>query len=368
MSEQPLQPIESDHHTAPTRHRGLDYPLGDRVPAPGELIEIAPGVGWARMAMRGSLDHINVWVIDDGDGVAIVDTGLPFDTAKEAWRAVLAGPLAGRRVTRVIATHMHPDHIGLAGWLCRKFGVRLWMTRGEYLTARMLIADARDVPPEEMVTMWHGAGWTEAQIAAASAKGWSWFARAVHRMPDGHVRVQAGDMLGDWRAVIGSGHSPEHLCLVDEARRLMISGDQVLPRISSNVSLHMLEPEGNPLGEWLESLTRFRAELPADLLVLPAHGSPFTGLHARLDALIEGHRKQLERLEARLREEPRRAADCFGVMFARPIDDKLLGMATGETLAHLRYLELCGRAVREDRDGVWWWSASPRSLGESPVS
>ena len=137
----------------------------------------------------------------------------------------------------------------------------------------------------------------------------------------------------------------------------MIAGDQALPRISSNVSLTMLEPEGDPLGEWLGSLARLRAELPGDLLVLPAHGSPFTGLHPRLDALIEGHMKQLERLEERLREAPRRAVDCFGVMFARAIDDKLLGMATGETLAHLRWLERRGRARVETRDGVWWWSS-----------
>ena len=157
------------------------------------------------------------------------------------------------------------------------------------------------------------------------------------------------NLLGDGpQLTIGSGPGPG-------SGGLMIAGDQVLPRISSNVSLTMLEPDGDPLGEWLDSLARFRAELPGDLLVLPAHGSPFTGLHARLDALIEGHEKQLARLEDRLAEAPRRAVDCFGVMFARSIDDKLLGMATGETLAHLRYLERRCRAVREERDGVWWW-------------
>lgn len=347
----------ADHHASPTRHRGLDYPFGDRVPEPGELIEVAPGVYWARMPVPGPLGHINVWAVEEDGGVAIVDTGLPLDPAKEAWRAIFDGPLKSCTVTRVIVTHMHPDHLGLAGWLTRKFGVRLWMTRGEFLTARLLVADARPEPPEDMVAIWRGAGWDDAQIAAASAKGWGNFARAVHRLPDGYVRVQAGDRLDGWQAVIGSGHSPEHLCLVDETRRVMIAGDQVLPRISSNVSLSMLEPDGDPLGEWLESLSRFRAELPADLLVLPAHGSPFKGLHARLDALIEGHVKQLDRLEQRLREAPRRAVDCFGVMFARAIDEKLLGMATGETLAHLRYLELRGRACREERSGAWWWTA-----------
>lgn len=346
---------DSDHHAAPTRHRGLDYPFGERVPAPGELIEVAQGVYWARMPVPGSLNHINVWAVDDADGVAIVDTGLALDPSKDAWHAIFDGPLAGRTVTRIIVTHMHPDHLGLAGWLTRKFSAQLWMTRGEYLTARLLIADARAEPPEDVRAMWRGAGWSDEKIAAAFAKGWGNFARAVHRVPDGYVRVQAGDRIGAWQAVIGSGHSPEHLCLIDEERRVMISGDQVLPRISSNVSLTALEPDGDPLGEWLESLARFRRDLPEDLLVLPAHGSPFTGLHTRLDALIDGHRKQLERLEQRLHEAPRRAVDCFGVMFAREIDDKLLGMATGETLAHLRYLELNGRAVREVRDGIWWW-------------
>jgi glyoxylase-like metal-dependent hydrolase (beta-lactamase superfamily II) len=345
----------ADHHASPTSHKGLHYPFGERAPEPGELIEVAPGVHWARLPVPGALRHINVWTVEEDGGVAIVDTGLPLDACKDAWRAIFAGPLAGRTVTRVIVTHMHPDHLGLAGWLTRKFGVRLWMTRGEYLTARLLVADARPEPPEDVVAMWRGAGWSGEQIAAATARGWSMFARAVHKLPDGYVRVQAGDRLGAFDTIVGSGHSPEHLCLVDPARRVMIAGDQVLPRISSNVSLTTLEPDGDPLGEWLDSLARFRAELPGDLLVLPAHGSPFTGLHARLDALVEGHEKQLARLEDRLAEAPRRAVDCFGVMFARTIDDKLLGMATGETLAHLRWLERRGRAGREERDGVWWW-------------
>ena len=347
----------ADHHASRTGHKGIDYPFGERAPESGELIEVAPGVGWARLPVPGPLKHINVWAVADGDGVALVDTGLPLDASKEAWRALFDRALEGRTVTRVIVTHMHPDHLGLAGWLTRKFGVRLWMTRGEYLTARMLVADARPEPPEDAVALWRGAGWDGDQIAAAAAKGWSMFARGVHRIPDGYVRVRSGDRLGEWRAVVGSGHSPEHLCLVDDVRGVMISGDQVLPRISSIVSVSITEPDADPLAEWLESLARFRAELPADLLVLPAHGSPFTGLHARLEALIAGHEKQLARLEERLRAAPRRAVDCFGVMFARAITPDLLGMATGETLAHLIHLEKRGRAAREDLDGVWWWRA-----------
>lgn len=349
------RPIE-DHRAAPTRHKGLDYPFGERVPETGELLRVADGIGWIRLPLGGPLGHINVWAAEDeDDGVALIDTGVPSDTCKAAWRSIFAGPLDGRRISRVICTHLHPDHIGLAGWLTTKHQVSLWMTRGEYLTARLLVADARPEPPAEAVALWRGAGWTDEQIAAAKARGWGNFARAVHRMPEGHVRVRDGDRLGRWRAVIGSGHSPEHLCLVDETAGVMISGDQVLPRISSIVAVTTLEPDGDPLGEWMASIAKLRAELPGDLLVLPAHGAVFRGLHARLDALADGHRTSLDRLEARLREAPRRAVECFGVMFARAIDDKLLGMATGETLAHLRHLELTGRAVRENRDGVWWW-------------
>lgn len=336
-------------------HRGLHYPLGDQAPEPGAWLPVAPGVLWARMPVPGPLKHVNVWGVEEEGGLAVVDTGLPLPESKDAWRAMLKG----RTVTRVIVTHMHPDHLGLAGWLTHKHGVRLWMTRGEYLTGRLLVLDARPEPPAASIAASRAAGWSDEQIEASRARGWSHFARAVPHLPESYVRVRDGDRLGPWRAVIGSGHSPEHLCLIDDDRGVMIAGDQVLPRISSNVSLTTLEPEGDPLSDWLESLARFRRDLSDDLLVLPSHGNPFTGLHARLDALIAGHHKQLDRLEARLREAPRRAVDCFGVMFARSIDDKLLGMATGETLAHLRWLERRGRAHAEDRDGVLFWHAAP---------
>ncbi|HEY0114728.1 MAG TPA: MBL fold metallo-hydrolase, partial [Allosphingosinicella sp.] len=276
----------------PTSHRGLTYPLGRRVPATGELIELAPGVGWARLPVPGSLKHINVWAIEDDGGVALVDTGLDIPESREAWEALFAGPLQGRTVTRVIVTHFHPDHIGLAGWLCERFGVRLWMTRGEWLFARMLTLDVRAEPPAEAAAYQRAAGWSEERIAAEAAKGWGRFAAVVSHVPIAMVRMEDSDRIriGEriWRVVMGNGHSPEHACLVDELGGLMIAGDQVLPRITSNVSLSLSEPEGDPLGDWLASIEKLR-ELPAGLLVLPAHGEPFTGLHNRLDVLAAGH-------------------------------------------------------------------------------
>jgi glyoxylase-like metal-dependent hydrolase (beta-lactamase superfamily II) len=341
-------------------HKGLTYPLGRRGPDPGALIALADGVGWARLPIPGSLKHINVWVLDDGAGVALVDTGLDIAPCRDAWQALFEGPLAGRPVTRVICTHFHPDHLGLAGWLTERFGVRLWMTRGEWLFGRMLTSDVRDAPPPAAVAYWRAAGWDDARIDAESAKGWGRFASVVSPVPVGYVRIEEGDRLriGDrtWRILIGSGHCPEHACLVDDEGGLIIAGDQVLPKITSNVSVGLSEPEADPLGEWLASIDKLKG-LPDSLLVLPSHGEPFTGLHARLDALAHGHRDRLDALHAKL-DEPRRAVDCFGTLFARQIEDNMLGLATGEALAHLRRLEVEGRAIRENRGGVHWYRAA----------
>jgi glyoxylase-like metal-dependent hydrolase (beta-lactamase superfamily II) len=339
-------------------HKGLTYPLGRRAPEAGEIIVLADGLGWARLPVPGSLKHINVWLLDDGEGVVIVDTGLDIAASREAWEKMLAGPLAGRAVTRVIVTHFHPDHLGLAGWLTQRFGVSLWMTREEWLFARMLTADIRDAPPREAFAYWRSAGWDEERIAAEAAKGWGRFASVVSPVPVSFVRMFEGQSIRigerDWRVVIGSGHCPEHACLLDEAGGVLIAGDQVLPRITSNVSLSISEPQGDPLGDWLASIEKLKT-LPGDLLVLPSHGEPFTGLHARLHALAYGHGDRLDALHAHL-AEPRRAVDCFPVLFGRKIDDSVIGLATGEAMAHLRRLEVEGRARRETRDGVCWFA------------
>lgn len=344
-------------------HRGLTYPLGREGPGTGEVTAIAPGVGWARLPLPGSLRHINVWLLDDGDGVAIVDTGLAIGPVREAWEALFAGPLAGRPVTRILCTHFHPDHVGLAGWLAERFDAPLWMSREEWLFARMLTADVRDTPPREAFAYWRAAGWDEERIAAEAEKGWGRFSSVVSPVPVSFVRLRDGDdvRVGDrsWRVVVGNGHCPEHACLVDEAGGVMIAGDQVLPRITSNVSLSLSEPEADPLGDWLASIARLRT-LPGDLLVLPSHGEPFTGLHARLDALAEGHRGRLDALHDHL-SEPRRAVDCFGILFGRAIDGGVYGLATGEAMAHLRHLEVEGRALREVRDGVLWYRAAQQA-------
>jgi glyoxylase-like metal-dependent hydrolase (beta-lactamase superfamily II) len=267
--------------------------------------------------------------------------------------------MSGVRVTQVIGTHFHPDHIGLAGWMCDHHDAPLVMTRGEWLTAKLLVADARDAVPDQVTAIRIGAGWSEEQIAESAKSGWSGFRRIVTPMPMGFRRIQDGDTMTiggvDWRIVTGSGHSPEHACLLNERDGLFLSGDQVLPRISSNISLGVTEPHSDPLGEWLDSIAKLK-QLPHDLLVLPGHGDPFYGLHARLDALDREHRERLDELETFL-AEPRRVVDCFSRLFRRAIGQDMLGMATGEAMAHLRRLEVEGRAVREISNGVWWFRA-----------
>jgi len=338
----------------------LAYPFAEG-PATGSAVDIAPGVKWMRMPLGGALAFINVWALKEAAGWAIVDTGLRSPATASAWRAIFAGALGGEPVTRVIVTHMHPDHIGMAGWIARKFACRLWITRLEYLMCRVMAADTGREAPEDGLQFYRAAGWDQAAIDNYKAR-FGGFGKALYTLPDSFRRLVDGEEIpiGEhtWRVVVGNGHSPEHACLYCPALKLLISGDQVLPRISSNVSVFPTEPDGDPLDDWLTSLARIKTQVPDDVLVLPAHNDPFHGLHARLDHLIGGHERGLVRLR-RLLAEPRRAVDVFSVLFKRAIVPDLLGMATGEALAHLNCLIHRGAALRQtDAEGVNWYRAA----------
>jgi glyoxylase-like metal-dependent hydrolase (beta-lactamase superfamily II) len=253
---------------------------------------------------------------------------------------------------------MHPDHIGMAGWLTRKFNCRLWMTQLEYLNCRVLTADTGRDAPEDGVTFYRRAGWSSAAIENYQARFGN-FGKYIHALPESYRRIKDGEEIrigaNTWRVIVGTGHSPEHACLYCADLKLLISGDQVLPRISSNVSVHPTEPDADPMRDWLESLAKIKREVPDDVLVLPSHNDCFRGLHARLDFLSASQERTLNRLRKTL-SEPRRAVDVFAALFGRSIDESdssLLNLATGESMACLNYLLHRGEVRRElDDTGV----------------
>lgn len=316
----------------------LVYPFDD-TPAVGTTQEIVPGVRWIRMPLPMALDHINLYLLEDDDGWWIIDTGMKWGKVREYWQQIFDNELDGKPVKAVFVTHMHPDHIGQAGWLCERFRIPLYMTFGEYYNARTLTKITVDDLSWTTEAYFRGAGMSDDYFEQMK-ENFHGFASIVEPLPGSFIRLQEGSefvIAGNrWRVVIGSGHSPEHACLHCEDLGLMFSGDQVIPRITSNVSVMPTEPEANPLADWFDSLRKL-LDLPADTLVLPAHNTPFTGLHTRLNYLIEHHQDHLLALEEAC-VEPHTAADLMPVLFKRKLDRSQISMALGECVAHLNYL------------------------------
>ena len=338
-------------------HDDIRYEFDER-PEPGETLAIAPGIHWLRMPLPFSLSHINLWLLEEDDGWAIVDTGVSTEVTRSTWTRVFSSVMRNQPASRIFATHLHPDHAGCAGWLCQHFGVELWMPREEYLLCRVLVADTGRPPPEAGKQFYGGAGFPP-EAMNHYQKMFGLFGKYVAPLPESYRRLKDGDRLTigrrKWEVIVGRGHSPEHACLFCPDDNLLISGDQLLPTISSNVSVYPTEPAANPLADWLESLQSMQARLPPDVLVLPAHGKPFRGARRRLEALLDEHRRGLANLEVLCRE-PRRAVDAFPALFRSRIDDNNLIMATGEAIAHLNYLLVAGRlSVDTDDAGVRWY-------------
>ncbi len=314
---------------------------------------IAPGLLGVRFELPFALDHVNVWLLEDVPGWTVIDAGLADEPSRARWQGLLDGALAGERLARLLATHYHPDHMGLAGWLCGLSGAALWTSHTEWLTGRLLAQDTSDGFVEAGRAFDRRAGLDEALIEERALRG-NLYRRRAGVPPSSFRRLRDGDRvaIGDseWRVIVGRGHAPEMLCLYEASRNLLIAADQILPRISPNVGVWPAEPEANPLADFLSSLARFR-ELPEDCLVLPSHGRPFRGLHARIAQLILHHE---ERLEATLAAcaEPATAAQVMPQLFDRELDRHQLAFALGECLAHLNYLLAARRLTRRlDADG-----------------
>jgi len=325
---------------------GLVHPWPEP-PEGGRSILVAPGIRWIRMPLPFALDHINLWLLDDERGITVVDTGIGLPPTRALWERLFAGELAERPIVRVLITHFHPDHMGNAEWLTRRFGVELWCPQAEWLMAQLAWQGMGGNDAEQRLCHYRRHGVPEAQIDSFR-EGGNHYRALVPSVTSEFRAVREGDVITigglAWHAFTVRGHAPEHACLFCPEARVLISGDQVLPKITTNVSVWPDQPRGNPLRLYLDSLKRFRA-LPPETLVLPSHGLPFRGLHARLDYMRHHHDERLaETVHAIV--EPRTASELVPVLFRRQLDTHQLGFAIGETLAHLHYLEAEGQAAR----------------------
>ncbi len=327
-------------------------------PAEGQAVEVATGVWWFRLPLPMALDHVNCYALDDGDGWTLIDTGFDSRRSRGIWQALLAGPLAHRPVRRVLVTHYHPDHIGLAGWFQAQ-GAELVTTRVSWLFARMLCLDVQPTPSAEAQLFEQRAGVPAGLRAERAAARPFNFSDVVAPLPLGFTRLVEGDTFQAagrrWRVRIGQGHAPDHITLWSEDDALVIGGDQLLPGISANIGVYPTEPDADPLGEWLDSTRGFAAFARDDQLILPGHKLPFTGLPFRLVQMAENHEGALARLLDHL-ATPHRAAECFVPLFKREVGGAEFGMALVEAVAHLNYLLVRGEAVRAmDTEGAWAW-------------
>jgi len=329
-----------------------DYPFG-RLEY-GETLEVAAGIHWIRMPLPFALNHINLWLLADGDGWTVIDSGYNNDETLAYWETIFGRLLDGRPIRRIIVSHFHPDHASLAGWFAERWGAAVWMTYSEWMQAQLNRYGGPTADIDARMAFYTVNG-MEAEGTNGYRRTRPDFSRLMLPLPVGFRRMTDGELFPidgfTWQVITGAGHSPEHAALWCRERNILISGDQVLPRISTNVSLQCNEPDGDPLRLYLESFGKFRAVAP-DALVLPSHDRPFYGLHDRLDGLAEHH---AERLEAAYDacSAPRTARALIPLLFRRELDQHELGFAIGEALAHANYLVTEGRLAKQrDSDGL----------------
>ena len=342
----------------------LSFPLAERLPIAGEKIEVAPGVFWIRFPLPFALDHINLWLLSDRyegrDGFTLIDCGISSKTTRDMWEQIIAQALDGLPLVRVLVTHTHPDHVGNADWLGKRFDAPLWMTLGEYAMGRVLQLGAEGTDGMSTVRHFKAHGLTDPAHLEKLAERTNYFSNMVPSMPTWFRRISEGEQIviggRQWQVIEGFGHSPEHASLYCKEISTLISGDMLLPRISTNISVHALEPEANPVQQFLDSIQRF-VPLPEDTLILPSHGRPFYHLHERVLQLQTHHDERLAEVMTLCRTKPTTSADVVPVMFKRALDSHQLFFAFGEALAHLHCLWYRGQLTRNYNDGVFHFTA-----------
>lgn len=337
-------------------HPSVTFPIA-QPPEPGKLTEVAPGVMWLRLPLPYRLDHVNIYLIQDGAGRwATLDTGLGTDECRAAWQAALTGPLAGQALSRMIVTHFHPDHVGLAGWMAERFGLSLTMPRPEYLYSLALQHAPGDLGAAMHRPFYRRHGLSPEITELVLSRGHEYL-RQTTGVPTTYHRIQHGDVLPigsrKFNILTGGGHALEQAMLYQPDDRLFFAADQVIARISPNVSVHPMEPDLDALGIFLNSLRAIRAAVPDDVLVLPGHGLPFHGLHVRIDELIAHHAARCGDIALACRDKSLSVAEILPHVFQRVLDEHQTGFAFGEVLAHVNHMLGFGDLTLEtDMDGT----------------
>ena len=346
----------------------LSFPLGQTLPELGQVLQVAPGILWLRMNLPFALDHINLWLLrDEQDGPhgpvqgwTAVDCGVCNDNTQAAWEKIFASALEGLPILKVVVTHMHPDHMGMAHWLCERWQAPLYISSTEFQAALLASSGGTNFGGPSTQAFFAVNGWTQSEDQLQVGARVSYYAGMVPLVPQTHHRLMHETVLHiggrDWRCISGFGHSPEHMALYCEPARVLISGDMVLPKISTNVSVYAQEPEGNALALFLASLKKFD-DLPEDTLVLPSHGRPFKGLHTRTSQLHAHHQERLAEVMQACAVKASSAHDMLPVIFKRPLNFHQTTFAMGESVAHLHLLWYSGQLKRrQDAQGVWRFS------------
>lgn len=333
--------------------RSLHFPWPD-APATGEVRPIADGVLWMRVPLPFQLNHVNIYLVEDDGGWAVIDTGIDDEITRNAWEKILAGPLAGQRITRIFATHFHPDHIGLAGWLCRRFDAPLFCSQTTYLSSQAISLDPESFASQRHLKFYARHGLPHETAAMVASDGHAYL-RMVSELPETFTRRVDGDVInlgGRRLEVIGcDGHAPEQLTLHDRAAKLYLAGDQVIAKITPNISVWAVDPDGDPLGLFLRSLERIAGAVDPDSLVLPGHRLPFRGIDTRCRQIIGHHEIRCELMLDALRAGPRSVGELVPALFSQKLDAHQLGFAFSETHAHVNYLVGAGKLLKRRSPG-----------------
>ncbi len=328
-----------------------------RPPEPGEVIEAAPGVLWARFALPFALNHVNIYLVEDGDGWAAIDTGIANDETKAAWDALLTGPLKGSRLTRLIITHHHPDHVGLAGWLAERFDLPVHMSETEYLTTRFFMTGREAAHGEVYHRFYRQHGMSAEEADAVAGRGHTYLEMITglpaqfHGLDDGASLTIGGRRFN---VLKGGGHASDQAMLHCQEDSLFFAADQVLERITPNVSVHAMQPEANPLGNFLRSLARLKRDVPDGTLALPGHQMPLRAVHRRIDELIDHHEKRCEIIADLCRKAPMSVYALTPALFHnRKLDAHQMSFAFSEALAHVNHMIVEGQAEWADKGAAW---------------